>query len=106
MSLKSWAIGRFTGSILKDAAEGKYGPQVKAAYWWLSGHKTQIGVVLAFAAGALEIAQRTGLCAMINADCASISTGLEHVTAGVSAAFVYVGQVDGALHMDAPQSAK
>ena len=38
--------GSLLPAVFKSAAEGEFGPQVKAVYWWLSGKKTVTGAVL------------------------------------------------------------
>jgi len=46
--------GAILPAIFKAAAEGDFGPQVKAAYWALAGKKTIIGASILGAGVALE----------------------------------------------------
>lgn len=46
--------GQILPAIFKSAAEGDFGPQVKAAYWFCSKYKTFTGAVLWGLGAALE----------------------------------------------------
>lgn len=52
-SMRDWAIRWFMGGIIRDIAEGKRGPKLKAAYWWATGKKTVTGFFLALLLTAL-----------------------------------------------------
>lgn len=98
-------MGKITGILLSKAANGDFGPKVKAAYWWLAGHKTKIGAIFAFTAAVIEAADHLGLCADVGLDCNSLSVVIAKVIAiGGSLGFMVVGQVDGALRMEPPKA--
>ena len=64
----AYALGvKFLVAMIKDAAEGKYGPKWKGLYWALAGLKRHIAVLLGLIAvvcaslGVLDVAAYVGL---------------------------------------------
>lgn len=47
-------IAQVLPALLRACADGDLGPQAKAAYWFLAGKKTYIGIALGVGAFALE----------------------------------------------------
>lgn len=47
------------GGLVRDIAEGKRGPRLKAIYWRLAGRKTYTGFLLAALAGGMALADPT-----------------------------------------------
>ena len=99
--LKEIAMGRIAAYVLKNAAEGAYGAQVKSAYWFLAGKKTLIGTCFGVAWAALLYLNTHGGCG--SASCDSIASWVETVFGWLTAAGLAVGQLDGALRHDAPR---
>lgn len=62
---------KVVGKILKDAAEGDYGPVAKKLYWFAFNHAAWIGFVFFALDGALLGAQKFGLCTEAF-DCATL----------------------------------
>lgn len=68
-SVKGVIVKDFLNGLLKDAAEGKWGPAPKAAYWWTHDHALWIGGSLAVAHFTLLWLAANGVCAKCsNAD--------------------------------------
>ena len=95
-------LGQITGSLLAKAGSGDFGELPKTIYWWLRGHKTEYSVWLGVPSLLLEFLGWAGACEAAGLPCAHWSTALVHVTTGASAFLFYLGQVDGALHIEAP----
>lgn len=97
-------VGAITATILKRAAEGRFGPLVQKLYWGLAGAKTWTAIVFAFLAGVAEVAARSGLCAYlgIGPECEAVAHAIAQGSATVALGFGYLGQVDGALRSAAP----
>ena len=86
--------------IVAGIGEGRFGAGPKRLYWWLVGRKTAIAMVIAFVAGIVETADRTGVCARWGLDCAGYSAGL----AGLAGALAAIGLYDGALRTPPPHA--
>jgi hypothetical protein len=104
---KGFGTGLIVGRILKGAAEGKFGPQAKWIYWHLRGLKTVIGIVSGLAAGVLALLQSYGVCDFAAAHYAWVACGawsdtLKHWLALNAGFWIWLGQQDGALHLEAP----
>lgn len=98
-------MGAIIGIVLKKAAEGDFGPQVKAIYWSLAGKKTYIAIILAFCAGVVKVAVDSGLCGYygLSESCTVVSDGITKATLAISGGLVLLGQVDGAVRLEAPK---
>lgn len=46
--------GAILPALFRGAADGQFGPQVRAVYWWLAGKKTIAGAILLGTGAALE----------------------------------------------------
>lgn len=106
-AVKGWGVGLVAGKVLKAAAEGKLGALPKWVYWHLKGLKSVIGVVFAVVAGIVLVLDQYGVCAVALQhwawfDCGAWTAGIVKVTASLSAFFLWIGQVDGSLHLDGP----
>jgi hypothetical protein len=101
--VKGAMLGTITGIILKRAGSGELGPFAKKLYWGFVGRKTQISAVLAAPPLIMEALVRSGLCAAFEMPCDLWSTKLTAVMLSVSGAFLYLGQVDGALRITPPE---
>lgn len=105
--LKNLGAGFIVGKILKGMAAGKYGKLAAYLYWHLKGIKTALGVALGVLAGFIAVLDHYGVCAIALQhwawfDCAAWTGAVVKVTASVAAFFVWIGQVDGGLHLEAP----
>jgi hypothetical protein len=106
-AIKGFGVGFVVGKVLKAAAEGQLGSLPKWVYWHLKGLKTVFGVVLGVVAGTVFVLDHYGVCAVALQhwawfDCAVWSAAIVKWTASASAFFLWIGQVDGSLHLDAP----
>lgn len=88
-------MGKLLAILLVKAAEGAFGPKVKATYWALAGKKTYIGLVLGVLAFALNEAAKAGVCGQCGSWGAQVAGVLAILT-------VVVGQVDGAVRAEPP----
>lgn len=107
--IKNLGLGFIVGRILKGAAEGKYGHAVEYVYWHLRGIKTALGVALFIVAGFVSLLDRSGLCAWAVTHwawfaCAAWASTVAKWSAAVGTFWIWLGQQDGALHLDAPES--
>ena len=101
--MKKFALGKVTGILLSKAAEGAFGPRVQALYWWLAGHKTQVAAALALPPLIIEALARSGACQAFSLPCDIWDSRLSAALLSISGVLTYVGQVDGALRMGAPE---
>ena len=88
-------MGKLLAILLVKAAEGNFGPGAKAAYWWLAGKKTYIGLGFALLAYGLNEATKAGVCA----ECGSWGVQVAAVAAALA---LLIGQVDGAVRTQPP----
>lgn len=97
--------GAITATLLKRAAEGKFGPEVQKVYWALKGSKTKIGAWLLFFAGVVKAGQESGVCDAfgLGLECAAVADSVAQATAGAATLFLYLGQVDGGLATEPPR---
>lgn len=96
-------LGTITGIVLKKAGNGDLGPLAKKVYWGLVGHKSKIAAAFALPPLMMEALVRSGLCAAFELPCDLWSTQLTAGLLAVSGAFAFLGQVDGALRLTAPE---
>jgi hypothetical protein len=104
---KGFGVGMIAGHVLKAAAEGRLGTIPKSVYWHLKGIKTVIGVALGVVAGIVLVLDQHGVCALALQhwawfDCGAWTAGIVKWTASLATFFLWIGQVDGSLHLDAP----
>lgn len=97
------AMNQIVGILLKKVAEGEFGPGLKALYWLVDGHKTQIGAIIMVPGILLLTADQSGLCTAFNLNCHGWATQWGVVLATLGGLGVHVGQVGGALKMDPPR---
>lgn len=95
-------LGTITGIVLKKAAAGDLGPQVKWIYWAFAGHKTQVAAALALPPLLVEALVRSGTCEAFGLPCDLWSTKVTALLLSVSGALAFLGQVDGALRLPPP----
>lgn len=105
--VKGFGVGMIVGQILKAAAEGRLGPAVKWLYWHLRGIKTVVAITFGAIAGIIAVLDHYGICAAALqhwawVDCAAWTGAIVKGTASISAFFLWIGQIDGSLHLDAP----
>jgi hypothetical protein len=106
-AVKGWGMGKLTGIALKAIAEGKLGRPLQWLYWHLKGIKTILGLVLLGAGGAVLWLDSHGVCAVVAAhwawvECGAWASTIVRWSLGLGAFFAWLGQQDGALHLDAP----
>jgi hypothetical protein len=91
--------------LLRRAAEGGFGPTVKAIYWAVAGSKTFIASLLAFFGGVVKLAISTGLCSYfgISEQCAVVDASVGNASLWIASALALIGQVDGAMRLAPPQ---
>jgi hypothetical protein len=98
-------MGAIIGIILRKAAEGDFGPAVKAIYWAIAGSKTLVAILLAFFGGVVKLAISTGLCGYfgIAEQCAVVDASVGNASLWIASALALIGQVDGAMRLAPPQ---
>lgn len=106
-AVKAKGRGVILGMILKKAAKGDFGPQVKWLYWNCREVKTDIGLALGGVLVAIWFADYIGVCSLAMSywdwfNCALWTSKVEWVTGSLSAAFIALGQADGSLHLEGP----
>lgn len=89
--------GSVLPAILRAAAEGQFGPQVKAIYWFAAGYKTVTGAVLIGAAAGLGTLCETGGATY------SWACGAQPWVLSLGAILAGVGLVDGGTRAPWPE---
>ena len=89
--------GSLLPGVFKAAAEGEFGPQIRAVYWWLAGKKTISGAIFVGVGTALE-----AVCA--NYPDLAWSCGVSRWIWEVGAVLAAVGLVDGGTRAPWPTS--
>jgi hypothetical protein len=93
-----WAMSKILAALVTKAAEGGFGPKVKAAYWLVSGQKTNIGMLFGLAWAVLEYGTSSGFCGAHGWDC----TGWSNTLIAVAGFLLAAGLYDGAIRTPAP----
>lgn len=109
--VKGLGAGFIVGKVLKSIAEGKYGTALQWLYLHLNGLITVIGVVFGVVAGFIGVLDHYGVCALAVAhwawfDCGVLTAAITKGTAGLSAFCIWIGQINGSVHLDPPDPAK
>lgn len=105
--VKAWGTGYAVAIVLKAAANGEYGPAAQWVYWHMREIKTNIGIILGVTAAIIAVLDRFGVCALGLQhwswfNCTQWTDAIVKVTGSVGAFFVWIGSVDGGLHLQAP----
>jgi hypothetical protein len=75
---------QFLPTLLKNAGDGKYGPQVKKAYWLLHDYGLFISIGFGILQGVLTVLQAHGVCPSW-LDCVAAGTWLTDLTVALGA---------------------
>lgn len=108
--LREIAAGKITAIVLRKMGDGTFPVLPRQAKWiydHLDGLNTWSGAALLTVVGAIEAAQRSGLCALLAGvwpviDCAAAIDHVQYAIASLGAFFLYIGQVNGGLKTAAP----
>jgi hypothetical protein len=97
------AMGQIIGILLRKAAEGDFGPTVKAAYDLFDGHKTRLGLVAGAFGAVLAYLDQSGACTLYALNCHGWATQWGTVLLVLGGLGIHVGQVGGALKLEPPR---
>lgn len=93
--LEKIMVGKIAAYVLKGAAEGRYGPTVKAVYWKTVGLKTYTGIGLATLSYLFGHLSEQGLCAPCEAWQTTLYT--------LGGTLIGLGLVDNGVRIEAPK---